>query len=107
LANISWQIPSIALMAMLIATIPACSLKKVAINKLGDALAGSGSTFSSDDDPEFIEGAVPFSLKLTESLLAESPNHRGMLIAAASGFTRWGGYASLWPGRKSDRARTR
>ncbi len=76
-------------MVILLATIPGCSIKKVAINKLGDALAGSGATFSSDDDPELIESAVPFSLKLLESLLAESPNHRGMLIAASSGFTQY------------------
>jgi predicted anti-sigma-YlaC factor YlaD len=66
-----------------------CGLKRIAINKLGDSLAGSGSTFSSDDDPEFIESSVPFSLKLMESLLAESPNHRGMLTAASRGFTQY------------------
>src|SRR6187401_490624 len=71
-----------------------CSIKKFAINKVGDALSGSGTSFSSDDDPEFIQGAVPFSLKLIESLLAESPNHRGMLLAASSGFTQYA-YAFL------------
>ncbi len=85
----NWRRRPIALMVILLATIPGCSIKKVAINKLGDALAGSGATFSSDDDPELIESAVPFSLKLLESLLAESPNHRGMLIAASSGFTQY------------------
>ena len=34
--------------------------------------------------------ATPFSLKLMESLLAESPEHRGLLLAAASGFTQYG-----------------
>src|SRR5438132_434601 len=79
----SWRVHPVALGLILIAASSGCSLKKVAINKLGDALAGSGDTFSSDDDPELIESAVPFSLKLLESLLAESPNHRGMLIAAS------------------------
>ena len=60
-----------------------CSIKKMAINKLGDALAGGGTTFASDDDPELIKAAVPFSLKLIESLLAESPRHRGLLLAAS------------------------
>ena len=54
-----------------------CSVKRMAVNKVGDALAGSGTTFASDDDPELIKAAVPFSLKLMESLLAESPRHRG------------------------------
>ena len=69
-----------------------CSVKKFAINKLGDALAGSGGTggtFASDDDPELVKAALPFSLKLIESLLAESPKHRGLLLAACSGFTQY------------------
>lgn len=67
-----------------------CSVKKMAINKLGDALSGSGTTFSSDDDPELVKAAVPFSLKLIESLLAESPRHEGLLRAACGGFTQYG-----------------
>lgn len=75
---------------LLLALAPGCSIKKFAINKLGDALSGSGSTFASDDDPELIKSAVPFSLKLIESLLAESPRHEGLLLAASSGFTQYG-----------------
>ncbi len=67
-----------------------CSINRIAVNKLGNALAGSGTTFASDNDPEFVGAAIPFSLKLIESLLASAPNHRGLLFAAASGFT---GYA--------------
>jgi predicted anti-sigma-YlaC factor YlaD len=66
-----------------------CSVRHYAINKLGDALADTGTTFASDDDPELIRGALPFSLKLVESLLAESPRHQGLLLAAASGFTQY------------------
>ena len=67
-----------------------CSINRLAVNKLGNALAGSGTTFAADDDPELIQAAVPFSLKLMESLLAESPNHQGLLFAASSGFTQYG-----------------
>ena len=66
-----------------------CSIRKMAVNKLGDALAAGGTTFASDDDPELVKAAVPFSLKLMESLLAESPKHRGLLFATASGFTQY------------------
>src|SRR5262245_31911097 len=66
-----------------------CSIKQLAVNKLGDALAGGGTTFASDNDPELVRAAVPFSLKLIESLLAESPRHRGLLLAACSGFTQF------------------
>jgi predicted anti-sigma-YlaC factor YlaD len=67
-----------------------CSVKRMAINQLGNALAGSGTTFAADDDPELVKGAVPFSLKLIESILAESPRHEGLLLAACSGFTQYG-----------------
>jgi predicted anti-sigma-YlaC factor YlaD len=66
-----------------------CSVKKFAINKLGDSLANGGTNFASDDDPDLVGEALPFSLKLMEGLLAESPKHRGLLFAAASGFTQY------------------
>jgi predicted anti-sigma-YlaC factor YlaD len=59
------------------------------MNQVADALAGSGATFAGDDDPELVKAAVPFSLKLMESLLAENPRHLGLLAAAASGFTQF------------------
>lgn len=66
-----------------------CSVRKIAVKKLGDALAESGATFASDNDPELVKDALPFSLKLIESLLAESPRHRGLLFAACSNFTQY------------------
>lgn len=71
-----------------------CSIKRMAVNKMGDALSGSGGAFSSDDDPDFIKDATPFSLKLMESLLDASPNHEGLLKASCSGFTSYS-YAFL------------
>lgn len=78
-----------------------CSIKRVAINKLGDALASGGSSYDSDDDPELVAQAIPFGLKLIESLLAESPRHAGLLVAAASGFT---GYAYAFVDQRADEA---
>jgi predicted anti-sigma-YlaC factor YlaD len=66
-----------------------CSVKKYAIRKMGDSLAGSGSTFSSDDDPELIRSAAPFSMKLLETLLAEDPKNKNLLLAATKGFTQY------------------
>ncbi|MEI6782062.1 MAG: TRAP transporter TatT component family protein [Verrucomicrobiota bacterium] len=62
----------------------------MAVNKVGDALAGGGTTFASDEDPELVKAAVPFSLKLMESLLNENPRHEGLLLASATGFTQYG-----------------
>jgi predicted anti-sigma-YlaC factor YlaD len=76
-----------ALVAVLL--LCSCSIQKLAVNKLGDAMAAGGSTFSADDDPELIGDALPFTLKFIESLLAESPRHRGLLLAATRGFTQY------------------
>lgn len=65
------------------------SLHHYAIDRVGDALAGSGSGFAGDDDPELIRAAAPFSLKLMESVLQESPHHAGLLTASAAGFTQY------------------
>jgi predicted anti-sigma-YlaC factor YlaD len=76
-----------------------CSMQRLAVNKLGDALASGGTTFTSDDDPELVGAALPFSLKLMESLLAESPRHRPLLVATARGFTQ---YTYGWIGQQAD-----
>ncbi len=84
----SWAIR--LLVCLLVLTGPGCSIRKMAINKLGDALSGAGTTFASDEDPELVKASVPFSLKLMESLLAEVPQHKGLLRATCSGFTQYG-----------------
>lgn len=66
-----------------------CSVRRFAVNQVGNALAGGGTVWASDDDPDLIRDAAPFSLKLMESLLAESPNHQKLLLATASGFTQY------------------
>ncbi len=78
------------LMAGLLLAMPGCSVRRMAVNRVGDALAAGGTAFRSDDDPELIRAAAPFSLKLMESLLEEAPQHEGLLLAAASGFTQYG-----------------
>jgi predicted anti-sigma-YlaC factor YlaD len=83
--------PGTALLLLALASLgTGCTtLKHRAVDTLGDALAAGGTTFAADDDPQLVAAAVPFSLKLMESLLAERPQHRGLLLAAASGFTQY------------------
>jgi predicted anti-sigma-YlaC factor YlaD len=81
------MIPRSVPIGLIVLLLSGCSIKHLAINKVGDALASGGSTYQSDDDPDLVGQALPFGLKLIESLLAESPRHRGLLFAAASGFT--------------------
>jgi predicted anti-sigma-YlaC factor YlaD len=66
-----------------------CSVSKFAVDQAGDALSQGTSAFATDDDPELIAAAAPFSLKLMESLLAKSPEHVGLLTATASGYTQY------------------
>jgi predicted anti-sigma-YlaC factor YlaD len=66
----------------------------MAINMVGNALSEGGEGFASDDDPDLIKDATPFSLKMMESLLDSSPKHKGLLKASCKGFTQYA-YAYL------------
>lgn len=66
-----------------------CSLRQTAVNAIGDALAEGGGAYASDDDPQLIREALPFGLKMFESLLDVSPRHQGLLLAASRGFTAY------------------
>jgi predicted anti-sigma-YlaC factor YlaD len=87
---------------VVLALASSCSVKRIAVNQVGNALAASGSTFTGDEDPELVASAIPFGLKLYEGLLAESPRHTGLLLAAASGFTE---YAYAFVDLKSEEAK--
>lgn len=96
-----WMVVLLAL-GVGLSGVSGCSVRRFAINKVGDAIASGGSTYESDDDLELVQGALPFGLKLIESLLAESPKHKGLLFAAAQGFTS---YAYLTVQQDLDRTR--
>jgi len=77
-------------LALPLLALPGCSVRKLAVNSLGDALAKGGSSYARDDDPELIAEATPFALKTMEGLLDEAPRHTGLLYATAAGFTQYG-----------------
>ena len=85
-----------AALALLLAALfaPACSVQKLAADRLGSALASGQSVYATDDDPELVGDALPFALKTIESLLAVSPENPDLLLSAASGFTQYA-YAYL------------
>jgi len=93
----------LAILCLIVLSASGCSIKKVAMSKLGDALAGTGTTFESDDDPDLVGESLPFALKLMESVLAESPTHAGLLLATASGFTE---YSYAFVGQRAEQAFT-
>ena len=80
-----------ALMLACLSGLTACSMiKRAAIKNVASTLAAPGDTFTSDDDPELVRRAVPFALKMYESLLVSVPKHEPLLLATCSGYT---GYA--------------
>ena len=58
---------------------PACSIKKLAMNQVANALTGSSSStvFTGDNDPELVGDALPFAIKMYESLMNANPASPG------------------------------
>ena len=73
--------------ALTAATLAGCSLRRYSIDTMADALATGDSVYTSDSDIELVGDALPFGLKLMESLLTQTPNHQGLLLTACRGFT--------------------
>ena len=83
------RVCGVFLFSLVAALSSGCSLKSIAVGAVADAIAGSGSGYASDNDIAFVGAASPFGLKTTEGLLEEVPDHRGLLLAAARGFTQY------------------
>lgn len=75
------------LVSLSLALAPGCS--GLIANLAADSLSGNGTSFASDDDPELVQEAVPFGLKVIDSLLESSPENPKLLLAAASGYTQY------------------
>jgi predicted anti-sigma-YlaC factor YlaD len=65
------------------------AIKKSAINNVAGTLASGGDVFSRDDDPELVREALPFALKLYESLLESVPKNEDLLVATCAAFTQY------------------
>lgn len=77
------------LVSATVIALSACSLKTMAVKTVANTLSESGDVFSRDEDPELVREAIPFALKLYESLLDSVPNHAPLLVATCSGFTQY------------------
>ena len=85
--------PALRLLAasLTVFTLAGCgAIKKSAINNVAGTLSSSGDVFTRDDDPELVREALPFALKLYESLLESVPKNDELLVATCSGFTQYG-----------------
>ena len=82
--------PKIQRFALIALLASGCSINHLAEEGVADALSAQGDTFESDDDPQLVETAIPFGLKVMESLMPDLPKHRGLLLSACSGFAGFG-----------------
>ncbi|MCJ7627018.1 MAG: TRAP transporter TatT component family protein [Longimicrobiales bacterium] len=90
------HVPTIAILLLIPLITSGCSVKRMAMNSVANALSGGeggSNVYLTDDDPILVGQALPFSLKLMETILQETPKHEGLLVAAATGFVS---YAEMW-----------
>jgi TRAP transporter T-component len=71
-----------------------CSVKRMGLERMADAISATSSAFATDNDPEFVRLAAPSNLKMVEMMLEAQPRHHGLLSTACSGFTQYA-YAFL------------
>jgi predicted anti-sigma-YlaC factor YlaD len=81
----------LTVLACIIAPLAGCGLvQRKAVGMVASTLASSGDVFTRDDDLELVGDAIPFGLKLYESLLDSAPKNKDLLIATCSNFTQYG-----------------
>lgn len=81
----------LVVLASVAASLSGCGLmQRKAVSMVASTLASSGDVFTRDDDPELVGQAIPFGLKLYESLLDSAPKNKDLLIATCSNFTQYG-----------------
>jgi len=68
--------------AVITALLCGCSIKKMAVRSVANVLSSEGGTvFTGDNDPQLVGDAIPFALKMHESLLAADSCNPRLLLA--------------------------
>ncbi len=86
---------AVVLALLLAPYLSGCSLKSYAVHRVADAVSSGKDVFATDDDPQLVREAVPFGLKAMEGLLADAPEHRGLIVALSRGYTQYAA-AFVW-----------
>jgi predicted anti-sigma-YlaC factor YlaD len=77
-------------LAVSLGALSACSMiNGIAVKTVAGTLAKSGDVFTRDDDPDLVADAIPFALKLDETLLESTPRHGPLLLATCTNFTEY------------------
>jgi tetratricopeptide (TPR) repeat protein len=61
------------------------------MNAVSNMLTGDGSSdvFTGDPDPRLVGDAIPFAIKMYESLLSANPKHQGLMLTTGSLFVMY------------------
>ena len=91
--------------AIICLILSSCSINKLAMRAVANALTGEGSSdvFTGDSDPQLVGDAIPFAIKLYETLLDANPDHQGLMLTTGSLFVMYAnafvhGPAEMLPG---------
>jgi predicted anti-sigma-YlaC factor YlaD len=80
----------VLLLGILALGMSSCSLNKVAVNLVANTLSSGDSTvFTGEEDPQLVADALPFAMKLYESLLEQTPENEELLLTTGSIFTMY------------------
>ena len=78
------------LLCALTVTLASCSINKMAVNLVAKTLSSGDSTvFTGEEDPQLVADALPFAMKLYESLLEQTPENEDLLLTTGSIFTMY------------------
>ncbi len=82
-----------AAVAAVLLVLPGCSINRLAVRAVSGVLTGGGGgggdVFTGEDDPELVGDALPFAMKLYESLLAADPENPDLLLATGRIFVMY------------------
>jgi tetratricopeptide (TPR) repeat protein len=86
-----------AALAGLSGLLSGCGLiKGIAINNVASMLAESGTSVTSDNDPDLVGAAIPTTLKVYEALLESAPKNTNLLMATCKISTQYAyGYLQI------------
>jgi len=83
-------VPVLVATAIFMLLFSGCSINQYVLNTLADTLSatteGEDSVFLTDEDPQLVGDALPFALKLYETVLQQTPDHEELLLATGSAF---------------------
>ena len=78
------------LLSIVAVFLTSCSINKLAVNMVAKTLSSGDSTvFTGEEDPQLVADALPFAMKLYESLLEQTPENEELLLTTGSVFTMY------------------